>query len=555
MVGTDVAPSGTGTHAAQLSALGSDAGAISGAVAGTRRRFRHAIPIVVAVVALAIVGSLSFTAAALHDSNENRLLRQRVNEAGAVIAATIPNAESPLASGAILAEATHGERASFTKLLGPLSTGTPFVSASLWPAHAVDPKPLIVLGDAPELASRTPAGIRTFLAQATVKSSLALLDLLNSSERRLGYSYSVGPQAKYVVYAEAARPPNRRAAVDSNSAFSNLDYTIYLGTGRDPRQVIASSSSGPKLTGRTASDTLPFGDSNLLIVMTPRGELGGSLLARLPWLIGGLGIVLALAAALLTERLVLGRARAEELATLTARLFSEQRSVAQTLQQSLLPEKSPEVEGLGLAVRYMPGAAGVDIGGDWYDLIDVGPGQVMLVVGDVSGRGLRAATVMASLRYAIRAYAAEGDGPSEILIKMSKLISVGRDGHFATVLCGLVDVAERRITFANAGHPNPLLITGAGAEFVATKVGVPVGVEPGAYPTMSVSVPSDGVLLAYTDGIFERRGESPDVGLERLRNASVGYASLDELLDGLLRVLTPDGGRDDTAILAVTWRP
>ena len=105
----------------------------------------------------------------------------------------------------------------------------------------------------------------------------------------------------------------------------------------------------------------------------------------------------------------------------------------------------------------MPGVDGVDIGGDWYDVIDVGGGQVILVVGDVSGRGLRAATEMASLRYAIRAYAAQGDPPEVILSKLSRLINLVRDGHFATVLCGLVNVAERRVTFANAGHPSPLL--------------------------------------------------------------------------------------------------
>jgi serine phosphatase RsbU (regulator of sigma subunit) len=294
--------------------------------------------------------------------------------------------------------------------------------------------------------------------------------------------------------------------------------------------------------------------------MTPRRALGGELLARLPWIIGALGIAIALAAALLTERLVRRREDAERLAELNARLFSEQRGVAQTLQHSLLPEVLPEFPGLELAVRYVPGVDGVDIGGDWYDVIDVGLGQVLLVVGDVSGRGLRAATVMASLRYAIRAFASQGDSPEEILFKMSRLIDVGKDAHFATVLCGLVNVAERRVTYANAGHPNPLLVTGTTGEFVSTHVGAPIGVAPigvarDAGVSTTVSVPEGGVLLAYTDGLFERRGENPDVSLARLRDAALGYDSLDHLLDGLLRELTPDGGHDDTAILAVTWRP
>lgn len=273
----------------------------------------------------------------------------------------------------------------------------------------------------------------------------------------------------------------------------------------------------------------------------------------MPWLIGGFGIVLSVAAALVAERLVRRRTYAERLAQQNARLFSEQRSVAQTLQHSLLPELS-ELPGLELAVRYVAGVDGVEIGGDWYDVIDLGNGHTIVVVGDVSGRGLRAATVMASLRYSIHAYAAEGYGPSEILFKLSKLISVDQDGHFATVLCGLVDIVEHRVVIANAGHPNPLLITASTAEFVRTEVGPPIGVANTTPAPVTVTVPAEATLVAFTDGIFERRGENPDVGLERLRAAAVGFESIDDLLDGLLHTLTPDGATDDTAILAVRWR-
>jgi serine phosphatase RsbU (regulator of sigma subunit) len=436
-----------------------------------------------------------------------------------------------------------------------LSAGSPFVSVSVWPAHSSAPRPLQVVGKPPELAQESESDIRTFLARTTVKPSVAVLDLLGVAPRRLGYGYSVGAGARFVIYGEADRPANRRASVDSNSAFSDLDYAIYLGNTANPDRLLASSFADSGLRGRrTAATRVNFGDSQLSLVMAPRRQLGGDVLARLPWIIGAVGLVIALAAALLTERLVRGREHAERLAQMTTRLLSEQRSVAQTLQHSLLPEVLPEFEGLDLAVRYVPGVDGVDVGGDWYDVIDVGAGQVLLVVGDVSGRGLRAATVMASLRYAIRAFASQGDTPDEILFKLSRLIDVGKDGHFATVLCGLVNVAERRVTFANAGHPNPLLITGSSGEFVTTHVGAPIGVASERGGATSVSVPPGGVLVTYTDGLFERRGESPDVSLARLRAAAVGYDSLDHMLDGLLHELTPEGGNDDTAILAVTWR-
>ncbi|MDQ1383186.1 MAG: hypothetical protein QOG65_565 [Actinomycetota bacterium] len=551
MVGTDVVHGAVRGDTTSVDGRGG--AAQPGPLSQTMPRFSlYGVPALVLAIGLVITAVLALTARAVHSGNESRLLRQRVNEAAAVLTSAIPTTLTPLSSASTLAEATNGSRTAFTTFMAPLAKGRPFVSASLWPANATDPRPLVTVGSPSELSTRPKAEVAAYLTRTKASTTVVVLDLLGAAERRLGYGFSNGTQTRFVIYAEAALPENRRANVDTNSAFADLDYAIYLGSHPDPKQLLAASVVDPDFRSRTAADTVAFGDSKLHIVMTPRTELGGGLLAGLPWLIGGIGVLLALAAALLTERLVRRRAYAEALAQQNARLFSEQRSVAQTLQHALLPDTLPAFAGLDLAVRYVPGVDGVDIGGDWYDVIAVGDGMVLLVVGDVSGRGLRAATVMAALRYAIRAYAADGDSPDAILVKLSKLIDVG-DGHFATVLCGLVDVVERRITFANAGHPNPLLITGSTAELTATKVGVPVGVAGDTYETVTVSVPPGGVLMAYTDGLFERRGESPDVGLARLRDASIGYHSLSELLDGVLHTLTPDGGHDDTAILAVTW--
>ncbi len=512
--------------------------------------------IIVLALGLAISATLALTTRSLHNSNEDRLLHQRVTEAGAVLSAAVPSLQTPLSTGAVLAEATHANRAALDSLMAPfVASKRPYVSVSVWPQHSTAPRPLLVFGAAPELASLPAAQIRAFLEQTAGKKDTAVLDLLGRPDRRIGYAFSTGPTAHYVVYGEASYPENRRARVDTNSAFADLDYAIYLGATPDAQHLIASSA-GPITHGRVASDSVPFGDTQLRIFMTPRRQLGGNLLARLSWLIAVIGSAMALAAAVMTERLVRRRADAERLAQQNARLFSEQRSVAQTLQHSLLPEQLPDVPGLELAVRYVPGVDGVDIGGDWYDVVGMGVGQVMVVVGDVSGRGLRAATVMASLRYAIRAYVAQGDEPGVVLLKLAKLIDVRRDGHFATVLCGLVDIAEHTVTFANAGHPNPLAIGAGTAEYVTTAVGPPVGVAVTEYRSVSVSIPPHGTLLAFTDGLYERRRESPDVGLARLRATvvSAGAGSLDGLLDNLLRVMTPDGAHDDTAILGLRWR-
>jgi hypothetical protein len=454
VVETDVGPGLVATDGTERAGSGKPPDGSQGVV-GSGRSVLSGVSIVVLAVALAVTLTLSLTTRALHDSNEQRLLRQRVRAVAAVLSAAIPNVQTPLSSGAVLVEATNSDRRPFTNLMQPLTAGSPFVSASVWPVHTSHPRPLVVVGKAPELAGRPEADIRKFLGQTTGKRVVSVLDLLGGSPRRLGYAFAAGPTARFVVYAEAALPQNRRAQVDSNSAFADLDYAIYLGSTANFDHLLASSVAKPQLSGRTAASSVPFGDTTLHLVVAPRGELGGQLLVRLPWLIGGVGTAIALAAALMTERLVRRRAHAEQLAQQNAMLFSEQRSVAQTLQHSLLPEHRPEFPGLDLAVRYVPGVDGVDIGGDWYDVIGVTDGQVVIVVGDVSGRGLRAATAMASLRYAIRAYVAQGDPPETVLFKLTNLLNVARDGHFATVLCGLVDVAEHRVTFANAGHPNP----------------------------------------------------------------------------------------------------
>ena len=120
-------------------------------------------------------------------------------------------------------------------------------------------------------------------------------------------------------------------------------------------------------------------------------------------------------------------------------MYTQQRSIAQTLQHALLPEALPALPGLQVSARYVPAAAGVDVGGDWYDVVRCDGDRVLLVIGDVSGHGLRAATTMASLRHATLAYAAEDPSPASVLSKLSNFVNASSPDYFATVLCVLVD--------------------------------------------------------------------------------------------------------------------
>jgi serine phosphatase RsbU (regulator of sigma subunit) len=524
----------------------------------------HLGAVVVLLIGLVITATLSIGTESLREQNEDRLLRQRVHEAAAVATAAIPNVQVPLSAAAILAQRTRGAPGAFEAVVGPaVNTGIPFVSASLWRLGDAGPQRVTVVGANPLLAQATPAARGSFLQRAATSDVLLVRDMLQQSPRRLGYA-THSADGRYVAYAEATLPRDRRARIDKDSAFADLDYALYLGPQINPDRLLASSVGGQvPLPGRKLGEAVPFGDKKLFIVLAPRSALGGTFLAWLPWVLGAAGVVLTLGAAALAEWLIRRRERAvalaaelETIAAANARLLADQRTVAATLQHSLLPEELPDVAGLELGVRYVAGVEGVDVGGDWYDVVTLDDGRLFFVVGDVSGRGLRAATVMASLRYAIRAYAAQGDEPAAVLTKLTKLLSVARDGAFATVLCGIIDVERHEAILASAGHPYPLLVANGRTEFVPTRNGVPVGVtgsEP--YESVTASIPASATLLVFTDGLVERRGEALDVGFQRLRDSSVGFTgSLEDLLTKIVRDAEHAGSQDDTAVLGIRWR-
>ena len=140
------------------------------------------------------------------------------------------------------------------------------------------------------------------------------------------------------------------------------------------------------------------------------------------------------------------------------------------------------------------------------------------------------------------------------MTKLSDLLSVRSDGHFATVLCATIDLRDGTMTCANAGHPEPLLIA-SDAQFVATHIGLPVGVERGSmYEERESLLPAIGTLLFYTDGLIERRGESLSAGLDRLTGvARCATGSLEKVLSTVLEQTIPNGSADDTALLGVRW--
>lgn len=513
--------------------------------------------VAVLLAGLVITGAFAWAAWRAYDDNESRLLERRTREAAAVLNASAPGIESTLAVTASVPRIVEEAVAEvFRRTLGTqVGPEARFASGSVWLAGEIEPA--LVLGEDPGLADLDPGEIEGFLERARAAEGMAVLDLVDASPPRLGYGYAALPEAGgAVVYVEQALPESRLQVIQPDSAFAGLDYAIYIG-GPDDRSVLLASTPDLPLSGRVAEEPIAFGDATLTLVMAPTVELAGNLLARLPWIVLGAGAVVSAGAAALTERLERRRAHAELLALENARLFGEQRDASVLLQRSLLPQVLPEVAGLEIAVRYEAGVAGTEVGGDWYDVM-ADEDRAVLVIGDVSGRGLPAASVMASVRHSIRALAAQGDAVDEILAKVSRLDPVERLGHFATVLCGAVDLRTGALTFACAGHPPPLVVSGGDGSWIEVPPGPPIGAVSGAtYQAVSLAAPAPGsTLLMVTDGLFERRGESIDIGLERLREVAAGPAgSLSALVDHVVEEMTGGEAADDTALLAVRWRP
>jgi putative methionine-R-sulfoxide reductase with GAF domain len=239
---------------------------------------------------------------------------------------------------------------------------------------------------------------------------------------------------------------------------------------------------------------------------------------------------------------------------INAGLLKQDRTVATALQRSLLP-RLPEISGLEIAARYLPGHDRL-VGGDWYDVFELPSGHVGAAIGDVVGHGLRSATVMGRIRNALRAYALDSDDPAAVLTRLDDMVCHFEPDEMATVLYAVFDPDRRRMTLSVAGHPLPLMTSPtADAQLVDAPADPPIG-SAAAAPRRATEVPvSEGATIYFfTDGVVERRGEHIEVGLERLRETAIPgppHRGCTRIVSQLLAGAQPD---DDAAVLAVHIR-
>jgi anti-sigma regulatory factor (Ser/Thr protein kinase)/putative methionine-R-sulfoxide reductase with GAF domain len=237
-----------------------------------------------------------------------------------------------------------------------------------------------------------------------------------------------------------------------------------------------------------------------------------------------------------------------------ARLLSaleHEHEVALVLQRSFLPRRLPEIHGVDAASRYIP--ARDEVGGDWYDMIELPRGLVGMVIGDVVGHGLRAAALMGQLRTALHSYAVEGHGPSRVLELVDRFVQSMGEYAMATAAYAVFDPETARVRLATAGHLPPIIVSGTGSRIIEVTPGAPLGGFPyGMCPEHELSLVNGEIMVMYTDGLVERRGVPLNAGLDQLaeliREATSAEDACRLAIDGMV---PSEGPSDDLAVLAV----
>jgi hypothetical protein len=373
------------------------------------------------------------------------------------------------------------------------------------------------------------------------------------STRLLGFA--LGPPAAptgTVLYRQTILGPLSPPRQAGTAAFDELKVALYGAPAADPQQLLVATTKALPLHGSVRSQPLQVGASRWLLVVSAKRPLVGSTASAAPWAALGGGLLAALLVGLVIE--VEGRRRDAAVA-----LYASEHRVAETLQRSLLPEL-PSLPGLDLAARYLAGAPGQQVGGDWFDAFPIEGGRVGVVIGDVMGHDLVAAAAMSQIRAALRAYAWQGDRPATVLEQLDRFVTTFAMTPLVTVFYGVLEPPEadgrRLMRYANAGHLPPFLGTPDGRLRALSEGGSVIigGLLTDRREEAELTVTAGSTLLLFTDGLVETSGTSLDDSLNQLAVRIVAEQvplSADALCDRVLTETHAGQLGDDVALLVV----
>ncbi|MFJ5227827.1 SpoIIE family protein phosphatase [Streptomyces sp. NPDC088400] len=328
-----------------------------------------------------------------------------------------------------------------------------------------------------------------------------------------------------------------------------LDQVLRSGKPRTvkSRKVQTVQSVQTPDAQRETDDTTPDQKSATPPGPAPRGERSYTITCT-PVDCRGTGGVLVFAADVTDHAEAAERLRTSE---------RRHRQTAVTLQRSLLPQELEQPDDLRVAATYQPGGGDAAVGGDWYDVITLGAGRTALVIGDVMGRGVRAAAVMGQLRTAVRAYARLDLPPHEVLQLLDGLAAEIDASQIATCAYAVHDPNEGRLIYASAGHL-PILVRAEDGTVQRAEdpTGPPLGTGGWLHTSGSIPLPPGSTAVLYTDGLVERRGEDIDEGVASLERALSGAQGSPQVVcDRLIRSLGIAADHDDDVAVLVLQHP
>lgn len=523
------------------------------------------LPLRVATI-LTVLVALGLTTAAVWATflgvrdQSRRLLKERTGEINLVLTQAIDAIPTGLQQLGAVLDATHGDAEAFQSAAQTQvdASPTPFDLAWLRPDASGGYR--VVAAAAGEGKLRVGEVIsddRVQTLDAAMHTDVVVPTPVIGKDRLLGFAIGEpSAPAGTVLYRQstlgpAVSPP--RAA--GTAPFSELDVALYSTTTADRSSILTATTRNLPLRGEVRDQILLVGHTKWLLTVKARAPLVGRLTADAPWVVLGVGLLGTGLIGLVVE--TVARRRDAALA-----LYEVEHHVAEAMQRALLP-RLPELPGLELAARYLASGAGQQVGGDWFDAFPVAGGRCGIVVGDVIGHDVAAASAMAQIRALLRGFAVDTGSPAEVLTRLDRVIDELHLTQLVTVFYGLLDPpaadGSRVLHYSNAGHVPPVLRRPDGAvESLAGGASVVMGAPvPAEYAESEAQLPPGSTLVLFTDGLVEVPGGSLTDGLDRVAEivARLGEHEPEALCDDLLEEVSLRSLRDDVALLVVRLTP
>jgi serine phosphatase RsbU (regulator of sigma subunit) len=523
------------------------------------RRFAplHRLPAAALVALLLLSVVVALLTRAVESDQDNRLLVQRANEVNLVLGSSISSLESTLTGLGNVAR--DGTKALFMKEASGDVAASPktLTFALLRPDHGsyvvtVEAGQGLAVG---EIVPRSVAGI---LAAAQKGGELVATPVLGSGAKRvLGFALG-GPSVPpgMVLYRQSALGPVKAPKEAGTAPFDELNVVLYDAPRSVPAQVVVTTTKDLPLAGRVNYLAFPVGASHWLLAVSSAQPLVGTVAAWAPWIALMVGIAASGLIAAILEQVVRRRDAAVD-------LYHSEHRVAETLQYRLLPTLAT-IPGLDIASRYVAASDSQQVGGDWFDVFDLGDGRTAVVIGDVMGHDIEAAAAMAQIRAALRAYALENDEPAPVLERLAHLVDAFDVTGLVTVIYGVLGPSNsdgaRQFRWGNAGHLPPLVRAADGQvhELGDGRSGV-IGAPATEPRDQGHAVLGRGSsLVLYTDGLVERPGTALTDSIGELRSSVQQVApgtSADELCEAVLVARALEQTRDDIAMVVIRLSP